>query len=45
MTNDLRLCLAGCGLTAEPGDVYCTGCRDGFERDAATDRMTGQARL
>lgn len=39
MSNDPRMCLAGCGLAAEPGDVYCTGCREGADRDAAIDRM------
>lgn len=26
-----RACAYGCGLAAEPGDVYCTGCRSGAE--------------
>lgn len=28
-----RACAGGCGLAAEPGDVFCAGCRDGHERD------------
>ena len=26
--KELRPCAAGCGLPAEPGDVYCQGDRD-----------------
>lgn len=40
-----RPCIGDCGLAAEPGDVYCTGCREGFERDAAFDRMDGSDSL
>lgn len=27
--NEERRCV-GCGLAAEPGDVCCTGCREGI---------------
>ncbi|MDR7302770.1 hypothetical protein [Haloactinomyces albus] len=26
-------CIAGCGLAAEAGAVYCQGCREGADRD------------
>lgn len=45
MTNDLRLCLAGCGQAAKPGDVYCTGCRDGADREAEIARTDGSDSL
>lgn len=28
-----RLCMGACGLAAEPGDIFCTGCREGHDRD------------
>lgn len=28
-----RVCAGGCGLGAEPGDIFCEGCRDGHNRD------------
>lgn len=28
-------CIAGCGLAAEAGDVYCQGCREGADRELA----------
>lgn len=43
--DDTRSCIGDCGLAAEPGDVYCAGCREGVDRDAAADRMTGRGRL
>jgi hypothetical protein len=27
------LCIGGCGLAPEPGDVFCPGCREGYRRD------------
>lgn len=33
--RDNRACIDGCGLAAEPGDVYCAGCR------SATDQGDG----
>lgn len=30
--HDARLCIADCGVAAEGGDVYCTGCRSGANR-------------
>lgn len=27
MLTDSRPCTYGCGLAAEPGDIYCAGCR------------------
>lgn len=43
--DDTRLCIGDCGLAAAPGDVYCAGCRQGAERDAAIDRMDGSDSL
>jgi hypothetical protein len=28
-----RVCIGGCGLLAAAGDVFCEGCRSGFDRD------------
>lgn len=43
-SRDTRPCVFGCGLTAEPGDVYCTGCRSGIERQGEIDRMNRPTR-
>ena len=32
-------CVGGCGLLAAPGDVFCDGCRDGFDRMGPDDSI------
>lgn len=34
-----RICLNDCGLVAEPGDVFCRGCREGEDRQREIERM------
>lgn len=33
----MSACAAGCGLAAEPGDIYCSGDREAVERDRDMD--------
>lgn len=36
-----RQCIGGCGLAPEDGDIFCSGCREGFERDRPADPDQG----
>lgn len=29
----LPMCIGKCGLLAETGDVFCSGCREGYNHD------------
>lgn len=33
----MRECIAGCGLAAEDGDVYCEACREGVDHGKEFD--------